>query len=122
MAPGLTGDIDHPCILLTDDFSEPEQVIVNLTVYENSRETRVDIPAGTKLAPNYTTNKRSTIHYAYSQRVRTDALDDLLGDVRSKIFGSCGSGWLEHIRLQLFESEDTPPRVLTFCEDLDWGY
>lgn len=121
-APGLTGDDDHPCILLTDDFTAREQVLVNLTDFCNIHGTRVDIPAGTQLSPKFTADKRSTIHYAFAQRYGTQELDDLLGDLRATMYGRCDQDWLEQFRVELFESEDTPPTVITFCEDLDWGF
>jgi hypothetical protein len=121
LAPGLTGDIDHACILLTEPFNGDEEVVVNLTDYRNIFGSTVDIPAGTWLTPEFQTQKRSTIHYAYAQRIGSQELEDLLGDLRAKSFGCCESQWLSEFRLQLFESEDTPPAVITFCEDFDWG-
>lgn len=121
VAPGLTGDEDHPCILLTDDFTADEQVLVNLTDYRNIVGSRVDVPLGTQLSPSFVAKERSTVHYAFAQRYGTQELEDLLGDLRASMYGSCDPKWLDTFRLELFESEDTPPAVITFCEDLDWG-
>jgi hypothetical protein len=120
-APGITGDEQHPCVLLTDDLSADEQVIVNLTDHVNIVGHRVDIPAGTNLSVNFQVKKRSTVHYAFAQRYGTQILEDLLGDTRARLYGVCDQIWLDRFRLELFESEDTPPAVIRYCEDLNWG-
>lgn len=120
-APGITGDQDHPCILLTDDFTLDEQVIVNLTDFRNIMGPRADLPAGTRLAPSFLVSKRSTIHFGYARRYGTEELFDLLGDLRASLYGPCDPAWLETFRIELFESEDTPPDVINFCIDLEWG-
>lgn len=120
-APGFTGDIDHPCVLLTEDFEADEQVVVNLTDFRHVLGTRVDIPLGTALSASFATSKRSTIHYARAIRISTEVLEGTLDYIDSVALGNCDPKWLELFRVELFESEDTPPRVISFCEPLDWG-
>jgi hypothetical protein len=120
-APGFTGDIDHPCILLTDDFNADEQVVVNLTDFRHIMGARVDIPSGTALSKAFTTSKRSTIHFAYATRIGTEVLEGTLDYIESVTMGNCDLKWLDLFRVELFESDDTPPRVVAFCEPLDWG-
>ncbi len=120
-APGFTGDVDHPCVLLTDDFSADEQVVVNLTDFRHIMGAMVDIPAGTALSNSFSTSKRSTIHYAYATRISTETLEGTLDYIESVTLGTCDPKWLDTFRVELFESEDTPPRVISFCEPLDWG-